>query len=92
MKLDTNDGILHFKSLPEYYYLEMRGAKANTLRVVTQDEYDIIMSCMPDTIVITNVDTDVPFEREISSIVRIRPSFGISVDPGKVLILVSWWS
>lgn len=90
---DITNGKLYFKSVPEYFGMEQRNTKSNTLRVVTQDEYDTIMECLIDMIVITNTDTGESFTREISSIIgMVPPMHGVSVDRGYVLILISWWS
>lgn len=92
MELDEKNDVVRFKSLPEFFYQERSGAKSNTIRLVTQDEYNAFSGMLPERIVITNVATGASFVREISSLIVVNQSIGVSVSPGMVLILVSWWS
>lgn len=90
MELDANNGIIHFKSRPGYFNQERSGAKPNTLRVVTPDEYYALAGTLPETIMITNPATGESFRRAISSIITVPKSLGITVAYGAVLILISW--
>lgn len=92
MEHNIHDGIIGFKSLTYYYGMERAGAKANTLRVVTEEEYNDIVKNAPGLIEITDIGTGELFAREISSIVMIPPVFCTPVERDRVLILISWWS
>lgn len=84
MKIDRN--IVHFKSTPEMCRKEMGGIKSNTVRLLTEEEYNDLLEHPPTKIMITNTESDLRFGRMLSDITYFR-----SKPIGNVIIGIFSW-
>lgn len=70
------NGKVYFKSERAYYKKEKSGRKNNTVRILSEAEYDIVQYSLVESIEITNLDSLESFEREITDISRVGAMCG----------------
>ena len=68
MKITGN--IVTFRSISEYYKKEVDGKKANTIRIISDEEDILIQMSELDYIKIINVETNDVFYRRLTDITR----------------------
>ena len=73
-----------FKSIPTMWELEESGNKANTIRMVTGEEWEWIKEERPEKIYIVCTDDQKDFVRTISHVMKVGEWLG------QVQILISW--
>jgi hypothetical protein len=70
------NGKVYFKSEGAYYKKEKSGRKNNTVRILSENEYDIVQYSLVESIEITNLDNLESFEREVTDISRVGTMCG----------------
>jgi hypothetical protein len=68
--MEINNKTIFFKSLPEYYDKEYSGKKPNTVRIVSEEEDNLIQISEIDFIMIENTVTGKEFIRLLIDITR----------------------
>jgi hypothetical protein len=88
--MNLENGVLHAKSTPEWYALEQRGDKPNTLRVVDDEEF--AMCKKAHTISIHHEEWH--FERPIAGVYDVTGVLwqldDFSLRDGQHLVLICW--
>lgn len=82
--MKITNGKVYFKSERAYYRKEKSGRKNNTVRILSEAEYDIVHYSVVKCIEISNLDNLESFTREITDISR------VGAICGKVVVVFTW--